>query len=337
MRSSKSRSRSKQNRPRSIGNIVNRVFDSSGPEGKVRGTPQQIIEKYQTLARDAQLSNDRVAAENFSQHAEHYTRMLGEAMREMAAEQDQRRPQQGSNGNGHPQQGGQGYAPRRDDRDDDQPDIGPVPVFGFGADGDEPDSGLVETPEARQDPPPRPAPQAQPRNERREPRQSDERRGDGRQGDGRQADTPRPPRPDQPRGDQPRQDQARDGQPRGDQPRGDQPRDGQPRGDQPRRDRDDRRREDRPRRDTPRPVADTPVSAAGAPGVAAPVDGAAVVHQLPVIEPRIAPQPAPVVLPAADPAPVAAPEAEAKPRRARAPRKPKDATPPTGDDSPTSE
>lgn len=95
MRSSKSRSRSKANRPRTLGNIVNRVFDSSGPEGKVRGTPQQIIEKYQTLARDAQLSNDRVAAENFLQHAEHYTRLLAEAMREMAAEQESRMAQQG--------------------------------------------------------------------------------------------------------------------------------------------------------------------------------------------------------------------------------------------------
>ena len=54
MRSSKSRSRNKSNRQRTLGNIVNRVFDSSGPEGKVRGTPQQIIEKYLTLARDAQ-------------------------------------------------------------------------------------------------------------------------------------------------------------------------------------------------------------------------------------------------------------------------------------------
>ena len=90
MRSSKSRSRSKNNRNRSVGNIVNRVFDSSGPEGKVRGTPQQIIEKYNQLARDAQLSNDRVAAENFQQHAEHYLRMLGEAQKE----QDQRREQQ---------------------------------------------------------------------------------------------------------------------------------------------------------------------------------------------------------------------------------------------------
>jgi hypothetical protein len=57
----------------------------------VRGTPQQIIEKYNQLARDAQLSNDRVAAENFQQHAEHYTRMLGEAMREQEAVRVQQR------------------------------------------------------------------------------------------------------------------------------------------------------------------------------------------------------------------------------------------------------
>tara|TARA_R110002124_G_scaffold272836_1_gene442070 strand:+ start:341 stop:823 length:483 start_codon:yes stop_codon:yes gene_type:complete len=94
MRSSKSRSRSKSNRPRTLGNITNRVFDSSGPEGKVRGTPQQIIDKYQALSRDAQLSNDRVAAENFLQHAEHYTRLLAEAMREQAAEQEARRLQE---------------------------------------------------------------------------------------------------------------------------------------------------------------------------------------------------------------------------------------------------
>lgn len=85
MRSQKSRSRGNKNRNsnnRPQGNVLNRVFDSSGPEGKVRGTPQQIIDKYQQLHRDAQLSNDRVAAENFAQHAEHYARLLGEATRE---------------------------------------------------------------------------------------------------------------------------------------------------------------------------------------------------------------------------------------------------------------
>ena len=67
MRSSKSRSRNKNNRNRNtLGNVVNRVFDSSGPEGKVRGTPQQIIDKYNQLARDAQLGNDRVPPRIFS-------------------------------------------------------------------------------------------------------------------------------------------------------------------------------------------------------------------------------------------------------------------------------
>lgn len=90
MRSSKSRSRGKNrnNRP-SGGNIINRVFDSSGPDGKVRGTPQQIIDKYNQLHRDAQLSGDRVAAENFAQHAEHYLRMLAEAQREMDKQREE--------------------------------------------------------------------------------------------------------------------------------------------------------------------------------------------------------------------------------------------------------
>ena len=93
MRSSKPRPRSKNNRNnnnRSAANVLNRVFDSSGPEGKVRGTPQQVIEKYQQLTRDAQLSGDRVGAENFQQHAEHYMRLQADAQREI----DLRREQQ---------------------------------------------------------------------------------------------------------------------------------------------------------------------------------------------------------------------------------------------------
>jgi len=112
MRSSKNRSRSKGNRNRSVGNIVNRVFESSGPEGKVRGTPQQIIDKYNQLTRDAQLSNDRVAAENFQQHAEHYLRMLAEAQRE----QDARQPQQ-QGGNGGRERGDGDDRDGRDNRD----------------------------------------------------------------------------------------------------------------------------------------------------------------------------------------------------------------------------
>ena len=155
MRSSKSRSRNKQNRQRSLGNIINRVFDSSGPEGKVRGTPQQIIDKYLMLARDAQLSNDRVAEQAFLQHAEHYTRLLGEAMREQAREQEARQGQQGGhNGNGNGNGNGQSHVGERQDRDrsdqrpareedGEQPDFAPLGTMGGEDDG----PGLVETPE----------------------------------------------------------------------------------------------------------------------------------------------------------------------------------------------
>ncbi len=159
MRSSKSRSRSKSNRQRSFGNVVNRVFDSSGPDGKVRGTPQQIIEKYLMLARDAQLSNDRVAEQAFLQHAEHYTRMLSEAQRELAREQESRQGQPGNgnatgngNGNGQTYQGSERGDAQRDrhdqrgprDDDDEQPYFAPL-----GAVTADDGRQLVETPEMR--------------------------------------------------------------------------------------------------------------------------------------------------------------------------------------------
>lgn len=54
---------------------VNRSYDSNGPDVRVRGTASQVYEKYQALARDAQLSGDRIHAENYLQHAEHYFRI----------------------------------------------------------------------------------------------------------------------------------------------------------------------------------------------------------------------------------------------------------------------
>ncbi len=163
MRSSKSRSRSKSNRNRSVGNVVNRVFDSSGPEGKVRGTPQQIIDKYNQLARDAQLSNDRVATENFQQHAEHYLRMLAEAQREQAERQAQQQQQnqdrqqrnnnQQNDGNQNTQnnlnnQGGGRDQPAPQNApqpDSEQPRSDVIDVSASNS-----DSPLVETPEDRQ-------------------------------------------------------------------------------------------------------------------------------------------------------------------------------------------
>jgi hypothetical protein len=54
----------------------NHVFDSNGPEIRLRGTAQQLFEKYLQLGRDATGGGDRVMAEAFFQHAEHYFRIL---------------------------------------------------------------------------------------------------------------------------------------------------------------------------------------------------------------------------------------------------------------------
>lgn len=61
------------------GNPLSRVYDSNGPDVKVRGNAQTVAEKYLQLARDAQSSSDHVMAESYFQHAEHYLRLLSEA------------------------------------------------------------------------------------------------------------------------------------------------------------------------------------------------------------------------------------------------------------------
>jgi hypothetical protein len=62
------------NRPRMPHRI--QTFDSNGPSVKIRGNAYQVFERYVALAREAQASGDRVAAENFYQHAEHYFRVM---------------------------------------------------------------------------------------------------------------------------------------------------------------------------------------------------------------------------------------------------------------------
>jgi len=54
-------------------------FESSGPDVKIRGTAQQVQEKYLNLARDASSAGDRIAAEGYYQHAEHYFRLASAA------------------------------------------------------------------------------------------------------------------------------------------------------------------------------------------------------------------------------------------------------------------
>jgi hypothetical protein len=52
------------------------TFDSSGPDVRIRGNAYQVLEKYLAMARDATAAGDRIAAENFYQHAEHYYRLI---------------------------------------------------------------------------------------------------------------------------------------------------------------------------------------------------------------------------------------------------------------------
>jgi hypothetical protein len=83
----------------------NRSFDSTGPDVKLRGTATQLYDKYLALARDANAGGDRVAAENYLQHAEHYYRV-------MLANGFNPNRQQQPNGGGMPQgQQGQGGQP----------------------------------------------------------------------------------------------------------------------------------------------------------------------------------------------------------------------------------
>ncbi|MDF2234517.1 DUF4167 domain-containing protein [Albimonas sp. CAU 1670] len=188
------RNRGKNNRPKGLGNVVNRVFESAGPEGKVRGTPQQIIDKYEQLARDAQTAGDRVTAENFLQHAEHYLRMLSAAQAEQQAHQQSQNQQPHVNGHARRDGDDEGRDRQPSGSDASQPETSSqdepraeapraeggrkgegrkaksedAPSGGMETiepEGDEPASALVATPEAGEE---QPRPRARRRRTRRD-------------------------------------------------------------------------------------------------------------------------------------------------------------------------
>ena len=73
-------------------NPMTRVFESNGPDIKIRGTASHVAEKYVQLARDARTSGDPVAAENYYQHAEHYFRLIAAAQEQFRQSQPQQTP-----------------------------------------------------------------------------------------------------------------------------------------------------------------------------------------------------------------------------------------------------
>lgn len=67
-----------RNNGRRNNNQRTQVYDSNGPDVRIRGTAHQVAEKYLALAKDASSSGDRIVAENYYQHAEHYIRIINE-------------------------------------------------------------------------------------------------------------------------------------------------------------------------------------------------------------------------------------------------------------------
>jgi hypothetical protein len=160
--------------PNQPGNISNRQDNRS------RGNAAQLLEKYKSLARDAQMQGDRVQSEYWLQFADHYYRVLNE---NRARFEDQR--------------------PRRDDFASDEDEDQDEGVHAEGDDGDDredrDDGDVRDVREPRDDARNRYEGRERPRREYRE-----ERNGEGRNF------RPRRDRDDQPRGD------ARQAQPEAD-------------------------------------------------------------------------------------------------------------------------
>ena len=74
-------------------NPLTRVYESNGPEVKIRGTAHHVAEKYLQLARDAASSGDHVTAENHYQHAEHYFRLIAAAQEQFRQQNPYYQPQ----------------------------------------------------------------------------------------------------------------------------------------------------------------------------------------------------------------------------------------------------
>jgi hypothetical protein len=106
-------------------NPLSRMYESNGPDVKIRGTASHVAEKYLQLARDAQSSGDPIAAENYYQHAEHYFRMIAAAQEQFRQSQPFYQQQQQGDMRGNmsddsfdegddeqPSMGGEPFAPR---------------------------------------------------------------------------------------------------------------------------------------------------------------------------------------------------------------------------------
>lgn len=194
-----------RNQRRRQGVNINRALDSNGPDVRIRGTANQIYDKYLALARDATSSGDRVKAENYLQHAEHYFRLIRSIQPSMPMNNDSMdadgdQPMVGDN---HQSQDRQQDRPhdnrhqdRREQRRNDQNGNGYDARSQAAGEDEEPESSPNGAPQLLDDgndseagaprPPQQPRPQARPRRES----------GEGGEGPARRRRRPRRPAPE---------------------------------------------------------------------------------------------------------------------------------------------
>lgn len=276
---------------------ANRAFDSNGPEGiKVRGAAQGVFEKYQQLSRDAGSAGDRVLAENYLQHAEHYFRTL-RAMQPHRPVSDI--------------VGREQFASGFDIDFEAEPE-------------DPPEGGYVEQTET-------PAEGEGQQQQQRDGHRDNQggQRFEGRQRDGQRFEGRDRQRDDRPRDERPRDERPRDDRPqRDDRPRDERPRDDRPREERPRQEGEGASRRDRWRdRDDRQPRGDRGDAPRDPLAVIEPQAAAPLAPESAVSEsPRLRGQDGAVSeLPAflgrpAEPREEAPAEEAKKPRRRRAPR-----------------
>ena len=282
----------------------NRSWDSQGPENiKVRGNAQTVYERYQQLGRDATASGDRVLAENYMQHAEHYFRVLRALQPQRSVSEIAARElsNQGYDIDFEDETGAQAAAFLAAQQAADraaQGDSGDSQGDGNGSGNNQTGNNQSGNNQSGN------APSGNPQSGNGQPREWRDRDGN------REARPPRNrddrPREDRPREDRPREDRPRDDQARDDQPRSENDADGGRR--ETRRERWERRRNERPARGE---GADGEVSGSD--------DDQSVAAATPVTEP-------------ADSAP---PRTETRARRPRAERAPRTEAATMSDDAPT--
>jgi hypothetical protein len=126
-------------RNRKSHNPLTRVYESNGPDIKIRGTANHVAEKYVQLARDAQASGDPVAAENYYQHAEHYFRLIAAVQEQFRQNQPNFYRPEGATGNDT--HGGNDMQDETFDDGEDEGAGAPMQAGGGGGGGEQPSFG----------------------------------------------------------------------------------------------------------------------------------------------------------------------------------------------------